>query len=152
VILIVHNTMGMNCLRIVPFRLRQCKVTRYLPVRSKSLWKCTRHYSLFEIRNVYPPKAGCKRSKEAIRPQDKLKSFVRVCVLADLRSTLQVIIGVSSDRPARQFKQRCCCIDDAIAIYWKIQFLFFSRRNTPQWISTFALPRLHDHTQTHHTR
>jgi hypothetical protein len=67
----------------MPFRLRQCKLTRYLPVRSKFLWKPTRHYILFEIRNVYPPNAGCKLWKEAMtsRQVKELCTCLRPCWL-----------------------------------------------------------------------
>jgi predicted DNA-binding ribbon-helix-helix protein len=59
-------------------------------------------------------------SEKKLWSQDKLKSFLRVCVLADLRSTRQVIIAVSSDRAAMQFKQRYLSTDDAIAIFCKM--------------------------------
>jgi hypothetical protein len=90
VIVIVRSTTGMNHVRIMPFRFRQCKVTRYLPQDIIVVSKFETCTSLMQAVS----------SETKPRPQDKLKSFVDVCVLADLRSTLQVIIGVSSDRTA----------------------------------------------------
>jgi hypothetical protein len=31
-------------------------------------------------------------------------------------------------------------------------YIFFQRRNSSQWARASSLSRLHDHTQTHHTR
>jgi len=34
----------------------------------------------------------------------------------------------------------------------RLQFFFVSWRLSPQWARASSLSRLHDHTQTHHTR